>query len=464
MFSTLLRCGCRALPVLLVGAICTASVGQTAYVSHIPTDLQPYAGEFLLPTGDRIVVEVQDDGLNLAAHGEKAAGILLYGNTFQDNWLYVFRQFNRRASSSLRRLISEGMPTFRADFDPALGDEMSNEIANTWVSYIEMVGQPQGVNVLGSVPDTEGISVFASIHFEKTQLTWKISYSLNRMIEDFTPVTEKHPINLRVVPIAPSTFSGTAFDKRSEITVEFTFDSNGVPDDLRFVGLDESILAERVASISDVEMQKFVGTYTFADGSLLRVDCDQKQLRATGVGQEAFAHLYLGRNLTASERARMSHINERVEDLLEPLLRGAPQEFKKSVNSIGRGAGSGPILQQWQECTDRHGTPRGLNILGAIPTVDDPVCYLAVTFDRTPVVYRVTLTPDLTVGDMQAMISMSDISVVLSPIGDGMFAGCAADQTSPLRLCFTENHDGQMTLEPSEFDTSIATGIEVQNQ
>ncbi|MDG2053087.1 MAG: hypothetical protein P8J86_00110 [Phycisphaerales bacterium] len=450
--------------LLVLSSVCAVSFAQTEYENPIPLEMAPFAGDFLLPNGDRFIVSEHESSLTIAGQGEKAVGILLYGDTFQNGWLWVFQQFNKRAHKSMSNLITEGMPAFRADLDPVLSVEGSNEIAEVWMTYVEMVGKPRSATVLGSVPDSEGVSVYVSIEFQKTNLTWKISYSLNRMIESFVPVKETHPVKVELVPVSHSKFVGTAVDNRSDITVEYEYKSDGSPGNLKFVGEDHSVVAERVMPHSEEELQRYVGIYTFTDGSLLRIDRDQKQLRATGVGQEAFARLYLGRNLDAATAARMKYLSNRVKDLMDPLLRGEPQEFKRSVNSIGRGHGSGPILQDWQDCIDLHGAPRSLHILGAIPTLNDPICYFAVTFSRMPVVYQLTLTPDLTVGCMEPVDSLAEFSVVLSPLGDGVFAGCAVDKKSPLRLNFVADQQGQMTLERSELGLSIAVGVDFQDQ
>ena len=464
IFKSLARFCVGIFALLMLGSVCAVSFAQTEYEVPIPFELAPFAGEFLLPNGDRFIVSEHESSLTIAAQGEKAVGILLYGDTFQNGWLWVFQQFNKRAHNSMNNLITEGMPAFRADLDPSLGVDSSNEIAQAWMSYVEMVGKPRSASILGSVPDSEGVSVYVSIEFQRTNLTWKISYSLNRMIESFVPVEETHPIKVVLVPVSHSKFVGTAVDNRSDITVEYEYKSDGSPGNLKFVGEDHSVVAERVMPHSEEELQKYVGIYTFTDGSLLRIDRDQKQLRATGVGQEAFARLYLGRNLDAATAARMKYLSNRVKDLMDPLLRGEPQEFKRSVNSIGRGHGSGPILQDWQDCIDLHGAPRSLHILGAIPTLNDPICYFAVTFNRMPVVYQLTLTPDLTVGCMEPVDSLAEFSVVLSPLGDGVFAGCAVDKKSPLRLNFVADQQGQMTLERAEVASSIAVGVSFQAQ
>ena len=448
----------------MLGSVCAVSFAQTEHQNPIPLELAPFAGEFLLPNGDRFIVSEHESSLTIAGQGEKAVGILLYGDTFQNGWLWVFQQFNKRAHKSISHLITEGMPAFRADLDPALGVEGSDELAQVWMTYVDMVGKPKNAIVLGSVPDSEGVSVYVSIEFQRTNLTWKISYSLNRMIESFVPVQETHPIKVELIPVSHSKFVGTAVDNRSDITVEYEYNSDGSPANLKFVGEDHLVVAERVIPYSKEELQKYVGIYTLTDGSLLRIDCDQSQLRATGVGQEAFARLYLGHNLDVATAARMKYLSNRVKDLMDPLLRGEPQEFKRSVSSIGRGYGSGPILQDWQERIDLHGAPGSLHILGAIPTASDPVCYFAVAFDRTPVVYQLTLTPDLTVGCMEPVDSLAKFSVILSPLGDGLFAGCAVDKKSPLRLSFVADQNGQMTLERTEVGSSVAVGVDFQDQ
>jgi CubicO group peptidase (beta-lactamase class C family) len=194
-----------------------------AVVSLVPAKLQFYAGEYELPSGEKFVVSVKTDSLQIGAIGQAAVNFLAYPQQsppkFQDDVNETSRQVIEWLSKNdSAQIKSSGY----------LSEKDLNALQEKWTSWMNTIGELKSVEILGAAPGSGGnLRTFAKLDGEKSSLVVRLLWNWNQKKllawGDDIPL----PAVTKFLPESEESFINFDFNKSQTIRIRFNKSADG---------------------------------------------------------------------------------------------------------------------------------------------------------------------------------------------------------------------------------------------
>jgi CubicO group peptidase (beta-lactamase class C family) len=194
-----------------------------AVASLAPTKLQPYEGEYELPSSERFVAWVKNNRLFVGAIGQSAVNLLAYPQASAPTFQNEVSEAGKLVIESLKKNDFSEIKT--AGY---LAEKESLELQAKWKSWVNAIGEVKSIQILGVSPGSGGNPrVFIRLNGEKSSLVVRLlwNWSQKRLLAwgDDIPL----PVITKLMPESETSFINFDFDKSQTVRLSFNTSSDG---------------------------------------------------------------------------------------------------------------------------------------------------------------------------------------------------------------------------------------------
>jgi hypothetical protein len=190
-----------------------------------PTDLQRFAGEYELSSGERFVAWVEHDSLFIGAIGQSAVNLLAYPGQTPPS-------FQQAVSEAGKQVVEWMSKNDLSQINTAgyLSEKNLPVLQARWRSWIDAIGGLKTFQMLGVSPESGSdprTVVFVKLNGEKTSLVVRLiwNWSQKRLAAwgDGIPL----PAITKLLPESETSFVRFDFDRSQTLRIRFDTSSDG---------------------------------------------------------------------------------------------------------------------------------------------------------------------------------------------------------------------------------------------